>query len=475
MDVQTIGFVAIVLGAMSWFLRADVGIYVFVVATIFAAAAAIFLTGLGGVGITPAHLMLGFLMVRAAIDRNQLGLVGRAMSYPNAGFWLLLTVIYGTISAAFFPRLFAGSTDVFAIARTEVGPGLVSIPLAPTSGNITQTLYFIGELVCFSLFYSYSSNWRTLAAVVKAIIACAIVNLLFAGLDLLTYATHTEPLLSVVRNAGYRMLNDTAIGGFKRIVGSFPEASAFGSVTLGLFAFCLRLWLRVIYPRVTGPVALLSLIALVFSTSSTAYVGAAALLGLFYLRSFGHVLIRPGTSSTWIFVAGMPVALSLLIIALALDTPAWSLITDMVQNGVLSKLSSDSGVERTAWNDQALTNFFDTDGFGTGIGGARASSFPIAVLANIGVIGALGYGVFILIVLVRRDGRWTDWFGASVQSAARWACIAELIAGAISGTLIDLGLQFFLFAGLASARPAAPRTLLQIRPSPTAATLGPAT
>src|SRR6185436_7052729 len=79
------------------------------------------------------------------------------------------------------------------------------------------------------------------------------------------------------------------------------------------------------------------------------------------------------------------------------------------------------------------------------------SSFTVAVIGSLGVPGALLYAIFLL----------TIWFGrrsaatastSQMQSAARSACLAWLIAASVSAGLIDLGLPFFAFAALATAQ-----------------------
>src|SRR6202030_3462237 len=104
---------------------------------------------------------------------------GGAVWFPRAGFWLLLTGAYAAVSAVIFPRLFAGATYVFAIARTEIGPGIIAMPLAPTSGNITQTVYFLGDIVCFVVFYAYACKPAGLKAITYAAIAAAALDLAF--------------------------------------------------------------------------------------------------------------------------------------------------------------------------------------------------------------------------------------------------------------------------------------------------------
>jgi len=64
------------------------------------------------------------------------------------------------------------------------------------------------------------------------------------------------------------------------------------------------------------------------------------------------------------------------------------------------------------------------------------------VLGNIGAIGAATYGSFSFRVLFRRKNRWGNAVPAAYQSAARWACLGQLIGASVSGSFIDLGLPF---------------------------------
>lgn len=444
---------ALLFGGLGWLLGPAFSVHVFLASTLLGAAAAIVLTSLSFANVQPAHLLLVFIAGLALARRRALTAVAKSVSFPNEGFWLLLTGLYALLSAVLLPRIFAGATYVFEIARTQLGPGIVAVPLAPASGNITQPIYFLGDVVCFLSFCVFASEPAGLKAIVRAVLVCAALNLLFAALDVATWATGSADLLSVIRNAHYRMLEDATVLGFKRIVGSFPEASTFAYFTLGWFAFSSRLWLSGVHSRVTGPLALLSLAALLLSTSSTGYGGLAGFGAAVYLTSLGLALVRPVPRQMLLFVLAAPAAAALLLVGLQLHPPAWEGVQDMLDQTIVGKLSSASGVEREKWNRQALTNFVDTDGLGGGVGSVRASSFPVAVLGNTGAIGAATYGGFLVALFFRRRNRWTGPYPSACQSAARWACFTQLIAASVSGSFIDLGLPFFVFAGLASAGP----------------------
>jgi hypothetical protein len=454
MQIETIGAIAFALGLIGWAAGQRFAVPVFFASTLLSAAAAFILPALGNANIQPAHLLLGFLALAAIASRASLSRAGAALAFPKAGFWLLLTAVYATLSAFFLPRIFAGTTYVFAIARIETGPGIISTPLAPTSGNITQSIYFLGDLVCFLVFYDVASRPGGLRTAVNAAIATTAINLCFAAVDLCTHWAGLGDVLAVLRNANYRMLDDaTALGGFKRIVGSFPEASTFAYFTSDFFAFCTKLWLDGIRPRLTALLALLSLLALAFSTSSTGYAATTGFLALLFLASLVQVFCRRVRRTRLVLVAVFPLIVAAGLIGLRLDQPAWRVVSELVDDSIFNKMKSSSGIERAKWNEQALVNFSDTHGLGAGEGSVRASSFPIAVLGNIGAFGALIYGIFLLELLLGRKNRWQHPFPAACQGAARWACFAQLIGASVAGSFIDLGLPFFIFAGIACAGP----------------------
>jgi hypothetical protein len=462
MQIEIIGVVAAIFGLIGWAAGRRFAIPVFFVATLLSSAAALVLPSLGGANIQPAYLLLGFLLLPAMLSRASLRRAGTALLPPNAGFWLLLTAVYALLSAYFLPRIFAGSTYVFAIARTELGPGIVSMPLEPTSGNITQAVYFLGDLACFLLFFDAASRPDGVKSIAVAALAATAINLCFAAIDFGSYKAGLGDVLGFIRNANYRMLDDATVLGLKRIAGSFPEASTFAYFTAGFFAFCTKLWLDGIRPRLAGPLALLSLVALVFATSSTGYAATLGFLVLLFAASVWQVLRGRSRRSTFVLAGVFPVLVAVGVIGLRLDGAVWRTASEVVDASIFDKMSSSSGVERSNWNEQALINFTDTGGLGAGDGSVRASSFPLAVLGNIGVPGAVSYAIFLFGVLFGRKGRWRPPYPAGCQSAARWACATELIGASVAGSFIDLGLPFFVFAGIACAGPEAAPSMPEV-------------
>jgi hypothetical protein len=127
---------------------------------------------------------------------------------------------------------------------------------------------------------------------------------------------------------------------------------------------------------------------------------------------------------------------------------------------VARKLDSLSGLERGSWNQQAWINFLDSRGLGVGLGSARASSYVLVLLSNVGLFGATLFLLFLGCVL------WSpgptdaltvaDAHARAVQRAARHAVLAAVIAATVSAVVFDLGLSFYAFAA-AAATPALAR------------------
>lgn len=452
MSVEIIGIITLVFAVLGMSRHPSFLIYCFFCTSLLGSAAAFILTSLGGTNIAPAHLLLGFLGTRLLLDKEASRYMAESIAVGSPGFWLLLTVLYAAFTGYFMPVLFAGQTFIFPIR--VVGSNAYTNPLYPSMANLTQSIYLIGDFVCFVLISGFArteGGFRTLS---RAAIAVILLNLCFAVLDVVTYASGTSDLLSFVRNANYSLLSDTELAGFKRIVGSFVEASSFGAATVGYFAFTSRLWLLGIRPMLTGVLSALSLFALVFSTSTTAYAGLALFAALCYAQCCIQGVQRGMTKQMVFFVIGCPLLLVFFGLTIALNDAASAYVQNIADTMVLSKMSSQSGAERSNWNSQALKVFFDTYGFGAGNGSLRASSFPVAVLACLGFIGGILFAIYFAWVLFgRTKGVRPGSVGWAYREGARSVCIAGLITSTVSGALTDLGLPFFAFAAIATSVP----------------------
>jgi hypothetical protein len=460
MSIEPIGVLTILVGLLCLLLGYRLASTIFVVAALFGSAAAILI---GSANIQPAHLLLPFVAATTLTRRSEAASAISAVSFPKPGFWLMCLVIYGVISAVLIPRLLAGSTQIIPLGASEYANTGSTVPLGPVSSNFTQSVYLLADLICFTMIVATASTYAGFAAITAALVAYAAVNVLFALLDLGTYAAGTQWMLDFMRNARYTLHIEEEVSGLKRIVGSFPEASAFARSTLGALGFTGTLWLCGYRPAVTGTLAVASLVLVVLSTSSTGLAGAPPILLILYATALircGFRTDRPYGSAA---VLCTPLLVAALIIAVLLDDGVSETVRNYIDLLIFNKSTTDSGIERDAWNTFALQNFFDSYGLGVGLGTVRTSSFPLALLSNVGVPGTVFYLLFVASAFGRGRGM-PRTFMADARLAARNACLGLIIGDIFAAPTVEQGLLFYVLAGLACAEPERNAAILSAGP-----------
>lgn len=448
MTVEPIGLVLALLGVLIIFMPPNFVIQCLLVTGLLGAAAAFKLPALGGASIQPVHFLLLFVLVSCLLRKQWLNQLIASLYYPKPGFWLLLLTIVSILSAYFLPRIFAGALVVFPLSRSD--EGIVKLALFSRSSNLTNSVYFLGSLFIFAALVGYISQ-KGMSSLAVMILITSVFNLGFAFLDVATYWTHTAWALEIIRNANYAILNEVAIGGLKRIIGSFPEASVYGFVSLGFYIFSLQLCLQGIWPRLTGIIAFMTLVTLLLSTSSGTYVALALVSVLIFCQCAWFVFSGKGHPLHVLYVFGAPVILLCVLLALALAPSAWDTIVVLVDRMVLGKLETRSGIERTSWNIQAIHNFIDTGGLGAGLGSVRASGFPFVIISNIGFLGLILYSVFFILILRPLKLPRSPNRNERIGHAAAWSCLTLLIAKSLSHGDTYLGIMFCTFAALAAS------------------------
>jgi hypothetical protein len=421
---------------------------------LFGASAAIELPALGGAPITPAILLMPFVVWRALREEGP-DAVAASLAFPRAGFWLLLLVTWGVLSAYFAPRFFAGETLLYGTNRGAM-TGVRLLPLQPLSTNLTQSAYAIAALCTFAALGALLRPAGRLVAFGNAVLLLAGMNVGAALLNLAELHLPIPSVLELVRNAGYAILVGGEVGGLQRVSGTFAEASAFAAFTLPLFAFSATLWRERVRPRASGVLALATLGMLLLSTSSTAYATLAAYVALVALGAAWQGLAR---FEPWRFGLGTWLVWGVAVVAclwLLVRPETADRLADFFGITLVRKLDSLSGIERGSWNAQAWTNFLEVNGVGVGLGSARASSFVLVLLSNVGVFGTFMFALFlgrVLIAPARAASVETADAAAdeAVRRAARHAVLAGFIAATVSGVVFDLGLAFYAFAAAAAA------------------------
>jgi len=410
----------------------------------FGATALVSLSAIGGSSpLIYAFFQLSFIvavMLKRNVWRDLSTVLTRS---PHAGL-MLFFILYVVIGAIFLPRLFAGQTSAFVPTRTD--GRVIEMPLTSVSGNITQTFYFLLNSLTFFAFSVFLLDKRNLRYVRQGFVVWMCLHISLGFIDLSGKIVGLGDILAPIRSATYAMLTSVSEGSFWRIAGGYAEASSFGAATLVLLAFSFSYWRRT-RDQMALVLSGALLILLLLSTSSTAYVGAAIVampLLLSILRSSlsGHVS-KPDLTLLILGLSGLLVMLAVFLYQEELFDPIWQLIDTMIIN----KASSASAQERAYWNLRSIQSFYDTFGLGIGIGSSRASSWVVAVISQLGLVGAVMYAMFVAEILHKRDlAQRTDLSldERATVASLRAASLAVLITATISGGGADPGIIFNL-------------------------------
>ncbi|MEM1430999.1 MAG: hypothetical protein AAGG09_16200 [Pseudomonadota bacterium] len=449
MEIVASSFIALVAVALMVLRGPHRSIGVMLAVTPLGAAAAFNLPAVGGATIGVADLAVLSLFALVCLTPAGLPALVGTMRPFGPGFWMGCFAAFCVVSAMFFPRIFAGETEVFSISRSANSDGIVVNSLRPTTGNLTQ-LFRILLGAC--LFLAVATLMRRRPDPAKVVAAMALATGIHVGLgvlDTLTAAAGLPQALDPIRTANYAILSNHYVMGVKRMIGGFPEASAFGFYSLGLFGFWLAYWVMSPSSRLAPWMALLSLTVLLRSTSSSGYVAGIAFGGTWGLWMVVRHLRAEAGRRGLTFVAVAAFALWSAALAIFATYQLVTPVTEYLDRMLFDKLETESGVERMAWNAQAFKNFLDTGTFGAGLGSVRASNW---LLASLGSIGAIGTGFFFALLGTlaaapapdRPDG------ARAVIGGLKAACLALFLSALLTGATPDLGLFFFLLAGLAA-------------------------
>ncbi|SDL16016.1 hypothetical protein [Aliiruegeria lutimaris] len=449
MEIVPSTFLALA-AVLAMLLRGPYGaVSIFMALMPFGAAAAFNLPALGGASIGVADLGAVAILGLVCLLPNSLERIAGTMRPWQPGFFLLLLALVCVIAALFLPRIFAGQTEVFGISRSEGQIGIVRLPLTPGTGNITQLFRMVLGFLTFFALATILRRKPDEGLVLSAMITCTLVQFALGWIDVTAHAVGLPQILDPIRTANYSLLTEARMGGMKRMVGGFPEASSFGFLTLGLFGFWLQVWIASPASRAAPWMFAASTILLVRSTSSAAYVAAAVFLVTFAVWTLLTRLRRTARRRSVAIAAttGMLFWVGALIVfgAYQLVSP----VTEFLDNALFNKMGTSSGVERMSWNSQAWINFTDTLTFGAGLGSVRASSWFMACLGSIGLIGTGLYIAFLLSFL-RLSAPPEPVLRTATLAGLKSGCLALLLSAMLTHATPDLGVIFFALSGLAA-------------------------
>jgi hypothetical protein len=430
--------------------RGPLLLYVFFGTWSFGAFAAIPTELTAGVTLTPAWIASVFIFGKIVLEEGPERVV-RALLDPKKLGLLTFCGIYAVISAVFFPKLFAGTIDVFPM-RLDLEMENRPVPLVPTTANLTQTLYFLITVVTCAASYFLCLRPNMLKHSINAMLFGGVVAIITGVLDWATGLTGTGALLEPFRTASYSLMTNAEMLNTKRIVGLTPEASAYAGTTLGFLgpllflrnAYQTRLtrdvWVPLVCVLLTGMVMM--------STSSSGYVGLIVLAATAAAHWAWIAQQNRGSATTAVVVVYGGAVAMLALIAMRpeiLDVPI-----EFFNEVVLRKTSSSSFAGRSLWNEVSMRAFFESWGLGVGLGGARASSWPVSVLANIGLVGAALLVAFLVHIGLGRTVSPTP-TNRIMTMGIKFSFLPGLIVGALVQTSVNIGLANAWMFGIVGA------------------------
>jgi hypothetical protein len=426
------------------------GLWIFFAVTPLGAAAAFNLPAVGGASILVTDIAALTMFALVVVHRNGPAMIAGTMRFGQPGFWLLLLLLYGTFATLMFPSVFAGQTEVFSISRAANENGVVIVQLRPTAGNLTQLFRLIlGVAIFFALAVVMKVRSEE-QPVLKAMVVATCVNAAIGWIEVASYAVGLPDLMAPLQSANYAILADVRMAGLKRMIGGFPEASSFGYFSLGLFAFWFSYWIDTPRSRLVTAMMLICFVAVLRSTSSGSYVALLAYLGTTMLIWVSMQLRRETDRRGLSILVGVLLLCWCLAIIIFASYEYVTPVRDFLDRALFNKLDGASGVERGSWNKQAIKNFIDTSGLGAGLGSVRASSWVIATLSSLGVIGAALFFMFVGSVILPTLRRSANDPRMVLARAMASACMALVISATLTSPTPDLSIFFYAFAGIAS-------------------------
>ena len=411
----------------------------------FGGAAAISLPALGGSSIPPSTFCLGFMALRLLLPGAGLG--KSIIEGFRVNLFLLIFALYGIVMAYLGPRMFGLDVQVVPMRGLDART-YSTYPLVFSAQNITASVYLAGTFMSALCAYVSCRLEGGARMLVQAAVILASTHMFFGITSVLFAGTPYTLFLDLFRNGNYAQLDQT-IGGYVRMSGIMPEPSAFAGYGFIWMTFLVECWYRNVRPRLTGVLALLMLLTLLASTSSTAYFSIGVYAILFVLRI---AFVPIGVRSDKVIIIGLiGLIIATLVSVVLLVKPALlRQLTDILLELTINKSSSESGIQRAFWAKQGLNAFFASSAVGVGPGSFRSSSIATAILGTTGLVGTISFLCYLVTVIKPlRSSTYHRIISTSDATgvAAAWAAFSVLIPAGVASPSADPGTDFAILAG----------------------------
>lgn len=358
---------------------------------------------------------------------------------------ILAFAAYCLISGLLFPRLFEGATNI--MPQEWIGHSVV---LGPGSISLPQLTYFAVAIYLY-LAMRQAMLRVGLAPILYALgVQVAVIGGIGVLQALLGLAGGRFPLEWIVNNRAYGILIGAAEGGFVRVTSVFVESSFFAAWGSGALAFTYALYVNRIRPWTSLALMGVVAVAMLLSTSSTAYFGILC-VGMFAVVHAFTDTDRMRRDRGLIIVAiGALVAAITAILVFTAQAGFLSELREMIERMTLGKSNSFSSQQRGEWQQISIQNALDTGLLGVGYGVARSSGIMAALFGTIGLPGMVLFALVVVPAMLRAFRRPRTGEDA-VASAGAFGLFGAIAAMSVSAPDISLANNFWMFLALASA------------------------
>lgn len=376
-------------------------------------------------------------------------IIAGLIDYRALGPLTLFSVI-AVVGAFTLPRAFGENVMVYPMRGAIEGS--FAVPLAPSSSNFNQSLNLVADLMVAGAIFGMSRISGFTSKIKDALIWGGIGIVVTGFADLIGSNIGLTPVLELFRTASYVMMDEDQVNGVRRVIGMMSEASSFGalSVTIG----GALLFSRYAYDRtkrfvVVYPLAVMCLLFVVISTSSSAY-GALGVLGLLHLADLAWraVFTSPDQRGEVMLEIAGAVVFGVLVLAIVIG---WETGRDQAKafldQIIFNKQLSGSARERNSWTNQGLEAFKATFGIGVGVGSVRTSNFFVNILASTGVAGAIVFAATIVRTFAARiPSRYRSAF--ELAHGMKLTIVGTFVSLFFAGTTPDYGFNIATAIGI---------------------------
>src|SRR5580700_2392742 len=175
MEFTVVGAIAVVLTSSLLFCKSERIAMGLIISTIFGTTAVFTISALGGASPLVAQWCLIVFCVGVLRDQAARAALVAVLVRSSVVKWALVFGAVLVVSAVVNPRLFEGGTMTYAL-RNQAAYS-VAVPLSPSTTNLTQALYNVGDVFAFIFMVAFLQESGRLDILHRAFKLAAIVHI----------------------------------------------------------------------------------------------------------------------------------------------------------------------------------------------------------------------------------------------------------------------------------------------------------